>query len=285
MSPEAPLDCDNVRLSTIVQHRQLLATCAVDSSGVIVAGDDRLPSWLTSAVGNDAIVGARFDSIVDDAKLLSRVKRLVEGDGDGDDPDGPTLCEATVAQTRVVIYCRRLLSRDGPLALIDFYTDAAPTPSRLDPLTQLADRDAIAQRVAAWQREAAPQPPRFALLFLDLDNFKLINDRYGHAAGDAVLQALASRWMHCVRDSDLVARYGGDEFVVLVKDAGSQLEAAPIIRRIGHATRQPIDVAGQTLQLSVSIGTAWSDAVPRSLDEIVHAADRDMYSNKGAAAP
>ncbi len=150
-----------------------------------------------------------------------------------------------------------------------------------DALTNLPDRRAVAARAAAWRRDAAPTTPRFAVLFLDLDDFKQVNDRHGHAVGDAVLKALAERWVDCVRDGDLVARYGGDEFVVLVQGATTPEEIEPVVRRLENAARQPVNVGDLSLQVSGTVG--WSTPVDAdwTIDALVAAADRDMYARKG----
>jgi diguanylate cyclase (GGDEF)-like protein len=159
-----------------------------------------------------------------------------------------------------------------------------PAPSRgeiaRDALTQLPDRREIARRVAEWRRAAGGAPPRFAVLFLDLDHFKAVNDRFGHAVGDAVLRELAARWLRCVRDGDLVTRYGGDEFVLLIRDAASLQDVAAVLARLQDATSVPVVIDGVEHSVDATIGATVATDDTSSIDELIAAADRDMYAHK-----
>src|SRR5690606_1875299 len=107
-----------------------------------------------------------------------------------------------------------------------------------------------------------------------------VNDKYGHAVGDAVLAELAARWSDSVRDGDLVTRYGGDEFVVLLKNVATREEAAPIVERLRLVTIKPIEACGVTLTISATIGVALSDGVDTPLEALIAAADEEMYAGK-----
>jgi diguanylate cyclase (GGDEF)-like protein len=186
----------------------------------------------------------------------------------------------------LVMRVRVVTGSAGQWAIVEFHREAGPRPSvRLDPLTGLADRAAIAQHIESWRLDAAPRGTPFAVLFLDLDRFKRVNDEHGHAVGDAVLQAVAARWLKCVREDDLVARYGGDEFVILLKGVSATDEVDPVVRRLTTATLEPVTFGGQRHQVAVTIGVAFATSGEPAVEALVAAADRDMYSRKRASRP
>jgi diguanylate cyclase (GGDEF)-like protein len=146
-----------------------------------------------------------------------------------------------------------------------------------DPLTGLANRTLLLERLRSVLARDARSGDSTAVLFLDLDGFKAVNDKYGHAVGDEVLVTVAKRLASVVRPSDTVARIGGDEFVVLVEgSSGADLER--LVERLRHAVSEPLPTLD--LQVGVSIGVATSvrgEAEPRTL---INAADRAMYGVK-----
>jgi diguanylate cyclase (GGDEF)-like protein/PAS domain S-box-containing protein len=149
-----------------------------------------------------------------------------------------------------------------------------------DPLTGLPNR---AHLERSWQRmlEAGNGTGRApALLFCDVDNFKTINDTYGHAVGDEVLKSVASRLLQAVRADDVVGRFGGDEFVVLLPTHPRALPQA-LVARIHALMRAPLAVESGQVAVAVSVGSAAAAAV-ESLADVLARADAQMYAVKQA---
>ena len=152
-----------------------------------------------------------------------------------------------------------------------------------DALTGLPNRilfmDRLGQALAAYTRQGR----QFAIMFIDLDHFKEVNDGLGHEAGDAVLQEVANRLRHCVRRVDTVSRLGGDEFVVLLADIGTVDQddhVAHVAGTILQAAARPIDAGGQQASLSVSIGVAVCPADGDDAKTLLRHADVAMYHAK-----
>lgn len=149
-----------------------------------------------------------------------------------------------------------------------------------DPLTRLPNRALLRDRFAQAIASARRRTHRLALLFLDLDDFKQINDRLGHFAGDDVLQKVALRLGQCVREVDTVSRHGGDEFVILLDEVSQAADAALIARKLLAAMSEPFPVAGQDLHLTVSIGISLYPDDGESLEALIGHADAAMYRAK-----
>ena len=124
-----------------------------------------------------------------------------------------------------------------------------------DPLTGLANRTVFRQRIATALEQRRPDK-HVAVLFCDLDDFKPVNDRFGHEGGDAVLLTMANRLSHCVREGDTVARLGGDEFALLLANLDEPKEAVRVAERVVAAAAEPIHLAGRALPIGVSVGVA-----------------------------
>ncbi|NYS30677.1 diguanylate cyclase domain-containing protein [Pantoea sp. WMus005] len=148
-----------------------------------------------------------------------------------------------------------------------------------DPLTGLANRSAFSARLTQLLEQQYAHE-RFALLFLDGDRFKSINDNWGHAAGDDVLKAIGSRLLSLASDQDLVARLGGDEFAVLVSSRAVEEQLQQLMQSIHNVMMEKIVVAdGMPITTSVTIGYAWSQRGD-TVESILERADMDMYRNK-----
>ncbi len=150
-----------------------------------------------------------------------------------------------------------------------------------DALTGLPNRTLLTERLERDLRRARRRPDyEFALLFLDLDRFKAINDNLGHAAGDELLKEVAERLAECLRPGDTIARLGGDEFTVILEDIPGSFEAARIAERMLEALARPFLLAGQEQVTSASIGIAFSSTGYDRVDDLMRDADIAMYRAK-----
>jgi diguanylate cyclase (GGDEF)-like protein/PAS domain S-box-containing protein len=147
-----------------------------------------------------------------------------------------------------------------------------------DPLTLLANRSLFTDRVhqAIRHIEDGMTP---AVLFIDLDNFKTVNDSLGHGAGDQLLRGFAHRLVQCTRAGDTVARLGGDEFAVLIDHAPNEEAAMAVAKQILDACRQPFEIEGRPLRVGASVGLALSDRVS-TVERLMRNADAAMYAAK-----
>jgi diguanylate cyclase (GGDEF)-like protein len=148
-----------------------------------------------------------------------------------------------------------------------------------DALTGLPNRVLLVDRLEQALVGAARIDGKVAVLFLDIDRFKLINDSRGHAAGDELILGVAERLRATVRPADTVARFGGDEFVVVCQDIGTLSEAIAVADRIAAALREPFRVTGEEMFLTVSAGIAISGPDPSS-EALLRNADAAMYRAK-----
>jgi diguanylate cyclase (GGDEF)-like protein/PAS domain S-box-containing protein len=149
-----------------------------------------------------------------------------------------------------------------------------------DFLTDLPNRVLFLDRLQQALATARRQHTRVAVMFLDLDRFKAINDSYGHQAGDVVLKEVATRLTRCVRGVDTVSRQGGDEFVVILADIGGADQAAHVAGSVMHAVGQPMKVLGQEIALSASIGISIFPSDGHDVDTLMRHADVAMYHAK-----
>ncbi|MHB1115457.1 diguanylate cyclase domain-containing protein [Sideroxydans sp.] len=180
----------------------------------------------------------------------------------------------------------RAIADAGLLALIcvPFMLNFQLRPMQMayhDPLTGLPNRQLFNDRLEHALEIAKREQRSFAVVFLDLDNFKPINDRFGHRIGDVVLKLAAVRIESGIRESDTVARIGGDEFAILLSNAENTTDAEQVIRKISDALSRPFEVRGHILELGVSAGAAFYPADGVSGIELIDAADEAMYRNKG----
>ena len=152
--------------------------------------------------------------------------------------------------------------------------------ARVDTLTQLPNRRHFDERLTEALARARRYDRHMALMFLDIDHFKAINDTHGHAAGDDVLVEFAARLLACVRETDLVARLGGDEFVVLLEGMNSRSEATLVAEKIRAQLQAPMRTHGRQVFVTSSIGIALADESDGTPSAITAKADAALYCAK-----
>ncbi|HEY0845680.1 MAG TPA: diguanylate cyclase [Noviherbaspirillum sp.] len=156
--------------------------------------------------------------------------------------------------------------------------------ARYDELTGLPNRRLFRDRMQSALARCHRQRGQVALLYIDIDNFKQVNDSLGHAAGDLLLQEVALRLKQCVRDEDTVARLGGDEFVVLLEEIHAPQDALAAAEKIRRAVHLPITIDQLALRTVASIGVALYPEHGANVEQLLQHADKAMYQEKRARA-
>jgi diguanylate cyclase (GGDEF)-like protein/PAS domain S-box-containing protein len=155
--------------------------------------------------------------------------------------------------------------------------------AQYDPLTSLPNRILLADRLDQAMAQTNRNKQPLALLYLDLDGFKSVNDTYGHEAGDQLLIALATSMKRSLREIDTIARIGGDEFVILLLNLNDIQSCVPMLNRILESTQKPVWIENQLLQVTASLGiTFFPQSVDVNADQLLRQADYAMYQAKTA---
>ncbi|WP_213997704.1 GGDEF domain-containing protein [Arsukibacterium sp.] len=152
--------------------------------------------------------------------------------------------------------------------------------SQCDTLTQTLNRNIMLDRIEQAISLAKREQHTFALLFIDLDKFKPINDHYGHAAGDAILQQVSCRLQQAIRDSDALSRHGGDEFLLLLNNIKQPQDAELFAAKIVQLLAQPYQLSHGEVTLSASVGIARYPADAEHAQALIAHADAAMYLSK-----
>ena len=253
----------------------------------------------TIAAACEALAEAAFDAVLLDLSLpdgfgIATVRRIratashvpiIVLSGDGDE----AVAMAAVAEGAQDYLVKSQIDDAGVLRAIRHAIGRHELMHRIayfDALTGLPNRalfrDGLAQALARAGRYAE----RMALLFIDLDGFKRINDAYGHESGDAVLCATAGRIRESIRASDVAARYGGDEFVVMLSFIDNRHDAAIVAEKLRCRISAPLEIGGNDVTVGASIGAAVFPDDGRDVDTLTLHADDAMYRAKrrGASA-
>jgi diguanylate cyclase (GGDEF)-like protein/PAS domain S-box-containing protein len=149
-----------------------------------------------------------------------------------------------------------------------------------DPLTKLPNRTLLLERLERQIARAKREPGSFAVMFLDLDHFKAVNDTLGHAVGDELLIVVAQKLQTLVRQTDTVARIGGDEFVIKLDNPASQDEVNYIAQRVIGVINETIEIKGHQIQVGASVGIALYPENGTTANELIQNADAAMYAAK-----
>ncbi len=152
--------------------------------------------------------------------------------------------------------------------------------ANFDDLTGLPNRTHATERLSAEIARATRNNNSFAIIFIDLDNFKYVNDTMGHMAGDKLLAALSRRFNSVLRESDVIARLGGDEFLVILPTASRPSEAGDVAQRLIDSLRDPILIGNREVYIRCSMGIALHPADGKNADELMANADNAMYQSK-----
>ncbi len=262
-----------------------------DTDGRILFANRRLVTILDIARADT--VGDLSAAVhpADRQAIAEAIRQVLAGSGGAD-------LEVRIPSGRVVRYgalslrapAHETTGFSGFIGCIEDVTDAVTIRHRMemqanyDSLTECHNRsstmDAIGSRLSSLHPEGSEG---LAVLYVDLDHFKLINDEHGHSVGDQILKITAERLKRAIRMSDIVGRVGGDEFVVVCSQVGSETAARQLASSLKDRLCVPADLAEKRLELLASVGVAWTNDPTLDVDELVDAADSAMYAAKRAA--
>jgi diguanylate cyclase (GGDEF)-like protein/PAS domain S-box-containing protein len=278
------------RLSSLVQHASDLIT-VIDENARVLYQSPSIERVLGYAA--DEVVGRRFDELLapgEEARLLP----LIAADGDHAEREGQIL-ECSLrhrdGSPRAFEILRTNLLHDEAVGGIVLngrdvserkaFEEQLAHQAFHDPVTSLANRALFVERVRHALARTRRDDEGLAVIFLDLDDFKTINDSLGHAAGDQVLLDVAKRLESCIRASDTAARFGGDEFAILLEDVESIQEASDAAERILEAFTDPLRLDQKELVVRASLGIAVAgNGGGAEADDLIRNADAAMYIAK-----
>jgi diguanylate cyclase (GGDEF)-like protein len=264
------------------------ATAVVDQAGIIVAVNVTWERFRTVNHGEEAAcgVGADYLGTCAAAAAAGCHEALVAYEGMRDVLTGERGFFELEYPCHSPVEDRWFMQRITPLrelgGVVVSHVDITRRKRAELELSQIASRDALTgllnRRAIEGHHATGP-----AVLFIDLDGFKTVNDRLGHATGDEILARVANRILYQIRPSDRVARFGGDEFVVILGDAASEETAAAVASRIEDAVAESYQVGPDIVRIGASVGIAHGTP-GETVADVVARADRAMYEVKRARA-
>ena len=224
-------------------------------------------------------------------RLETAIDAAIEG---REDAEVEISIQAHNAEPRVVHVIARPLNKEASgasnaIIVVADVTDRTTMRNELerranfDALTRCYNRSTILSMLDAHLASQHALGTGTAVIFVDLDRFKPVNDSFGHAAGDEILAIVANRMRDAIRDNDLVGRLGGDEFLVICPNLDEPAAAIEIAERIAASVKADFAVNGSVVSLCASVGVAWSDGTEVDADSLVGRADAAMYRSKRAA--
>jgi diguanylate cyclase (GGDEF)-like protein/PAS domain S-box-containing protein len=256
----------NDRLHAIVG---VLPTATIEAQMATVVADDK-------PLLEEALAAALADQPIDDIELRLRLESA-----DGERPMN--------AERVCVLSLRALTDKtgvvSGAVGCLSDVTDRVQLRRELeirasvDKLTSCLNRAATLELLGRTIDRPKPTAEGNAVVFIDLDGFKSVNDQYGHAAGDRLLVAAAERLQNAVRDCDQVGRLGGDEFLVICPGVATAAQAVRVADRIATALEATVDVGPGDVELRASVGVAWTSEWLHA-DTLIAQADSAMYESK-----
>jgi diguanylate cyclase (GGDEF)-like protein/PAS domain S-box-containing protein len=266
----------------------------VDARGCIVRVNQALCALL--ARSEERLAGKRFIDMLhpDDGALFERQSRDVAERVGASTYSVELRCTSgDGSDLWVALHCGRYKDPDsvddGLIYQVQDITSRQLAEAQLqhvayhDSLTELPNRAYFhAQLGKAVESSRSDPGIRFAVMFLDLDRFKVVNDSLGHFYGNELLREIGRRIQQCLRRNEVVARLGGDEFAVLLHDLHDSDDGTALAERILHALSQPLPIGGTEIMPSASVGVTFSDLGYRSVDELLRDADLAMYEAKAA---
>jgi diguanylate cyclase (GGDEF)-like protein/PAS domain S-box-containing protein len=276
------------RFRALLEHSSDLIA-VLDRTGMIVYESPAIEEVLGYKV--DDVLNTHFDLLVRPSDR-ARLMQVVESADAGVGTSGMIECSLrsrTGEWLQFEIHHRNLLAEESVQGIVlncrdiserKLYEDQLAHQAFHDPVTGLANRALFADRVGHALARASREESTVGVIFIDLDDFKTINDSLGHASGDAVLQEVAHRLRAAVRPTDTVARFGGDEFAVLVEEVQRSQEAVDVAERVLEGLGAPIDMGEKELIVNASIGLCLTGDGAADPADLLRNADVAMYMAK-----